>query len=316
MSEEKSRSSHLVEDLSVLSRRGALSVAEQQALADALESSATLSMAHQLGSDFDQIATVKRGDDALIADVAARVLARREVGAPSGRWRFRALLLVAALVSAGSAAAWWRHVRALSPSLALPTPTGQAASAARTLVVAPASTVSTPRAAPQSAPAPEPAVAASSSPMPSGLAAPQLAPARANEVGPDVFASAEALFREASAARRAGDRVGARALYLRLEREFPASDEAHLAHVSLGKLLLDMGRAREAEQQFASYLGGRPALAQEALIGRAQSLAALGQTDEERRVWAELLHDYPSSVYAARAQQRLAQLGSRTDSPK
>jgi TolA-binding protein len=86
--------------------------------------------------------------------------------------------------------------------------------------------------------------------------------------------------------------------------------------VSLGNLLLDMGRAREAEQQFASYLGGRPALAQEALIGRAQSLAALGQTDEERRVWTELLHDYPGSVYAARAKQRLAQLAPPAASSK
>ena len=138
---------------------------------------------------------------------------------------------------------------------------------------------------------------------------------RASEPTERVFDSAESLFREANAARRAGDKAGARALYLRLERDFPASDEAHLAHVSLGNLLLSMGRASEAEQQFASYLGGRAALAQEALVGRAQSLAALGRSDDERRVWQGLLHDYPSSVYAGRATQRLAELTPSASRP-
>jgi hypothetical protein len=69
-----------------------------------------------------------------------------------------------------------------------------------------------------------------------------------------------------------------------------------------------MGRAGEAEQQFASYLGGRSTLAQEALVGRARSLAALRRGADERRVWESLLHDYPGSVYAARARQRLAEL--------
>ena len=138
---------------------------------------------------------------------------------------------------------------------------------------------------------------------------------RASEPTERVFDSAESLFREANAARRAGDKAGARALYLRLERDFPASDEAHLAHVSLGNLLLSMGRPSEAEQQFASYLGGRAALAQEALVGRAQSLAALGRSDDERRVWQGLLHDYPSSVYAGRAKQRLAELTPTASRP-
>jgi TolA-binding protein len=313
MSEEKPRTSHLVEDLSVLSRRGALSGAEQQAFADALESSATLSTAHQLGCDFDQIANVKPGDDALIADVAARVLARRAAGARAGQFRFRALLLVAALISAGSAAAWWQRGRATSAHSVPPPAGSRLTSPARTPATAPAPATSTPPAPEQ---VPPPAGGAPSSRASSGRTVSEPAATRPTETGPNVFASAEALFREASAARRAGDRAGARALYLRLEREFPASDEAHLAHVSLGNLLLDMGRAREAEQQFASYLGGRPALAQEALIGRAQSLAALGQTDEERRVWTELLHDYPGSVYAARAKQRLAQLAPPAASSK
>jgi TolA-binding protein len=127
-----------------------------------------------------------------------------------------------------------------------------------------------------------------------------------------IFDSAQLLFREASSARRTGNLAEARALYLRLERDFPASDEAQLAHISLGNLLLSMGRAREAEQQFATYPGKGSALAQEALVGRARSLGTLGESAEERRTWERLLHDYPSSIYAAQARQSLANLDGRT----
>jgi TolA-binding protein len=125
---------------------------------------------------------------------------------------------------------------------------------------------------------------------------------------------AERLFREANAARHAGDLAGARALYLRLEREFPDTEEARLSHGSLGKLLLAMGRAQEAERQFEGYLAGRQELAEEALFGRAQSLAELDSPVEEQRVWARLLREYPNSVYAARARARLAEL-SRSQQP-
>ena len=115
MSEGRSRAPHLAEDLSVLSRRGALSPAERLALADALDASATLATAHQLGLDFDQVAAVKPGDDALIAEVAARAVSR---GGAAGfaRWRLRLLLVAATLALAGSATAWWRHTRAATPA--------------------------------------------------------------------------------------------------------------------------------------------------------------------------------------------------------
>jgi TolA-binding protein len=100
----------------------------------------------------------------------------------------------------------------------------------------------------------------------------------------------------------------ARALYLRLELDFPASTEAQLAHISLGNLLLRMGRAAEAERQFSGYSGSRAALTQEALVGRARSFGALGRDADERRVWHALLSSYPDSVYAAQARKRLAML--------
>jgi TolA-binding protein len=293
MSEGRSRTSHHVEDLSVLSRRGALSAADRRAFADALEASPTLSTAHQLGLDFDQIATVEPGDDALIAAVVGLQVSRER---PRGfaQLRGRALLLVAALAITGSAAAWWQRSRTEAHDRERATPPPSVGVAIARPRPAPGVEVTTSAAAPRAASTPTNVKRA----VEPRIDAPAAAP----------IESAEALFREANAARRSGDTAVARALYLRLERQFPASDEAQVAHVSLGNLLLGMGRAREAEQQFASYPGGAPALLQEALVGRAQSLAALGHSSEERRVWESLLRDHPTSIYAARAKQRLAVL--------
>jgi TolA-binding protein len=310
MSEERSRTSHNVEDLSIFARRGALSAADQQAFAKALEASATLTTAHQLGLDFDRIATLKPGDDALIAEVAARVVSRRRTRGFIG-FRRRALLLVASLTLAGSAAAIWQFTRVPAPLVQTPTLPGSRAkpAAAAPVAAGPSAPAAVePYAVPQSKTLPPPSSSSSS-------AARAPSPRADDQLG-RTFDSADALFREANAARRAGDKAVARALYLRLEHDFPASDEAHLTHVSLGNLLLAMGRASEAEQQFASYQGGRSELAQEALVGRAQSLATLGRDAEEQRVWQGLLHDYPSSVYAGRARQRLAELAGSAAHPE
>lgn len=301
MSEERPRTAHLAEDLSVLSRRGALSAAERSTLTEALDASATLATAHQLGLDFDQIAAVKPGDDALIAAAAARAV-KRGAQARSTRVRLRTLLLAATILLAlvGSATAWWQRTQALAPAPLESAPRSPASAAA-------AVSHSSPPAAevPAQAQLVEPPASSNTPPGPA-----QAPGGRGREPKGGLFDSAESLFREANAARRTGDNAAARALYLRLEREFPASDEAQLAHVSLGNLLLSMGRAGEAERQFASYLGGRSALAQEALVGRAQSLAALGRGTEEQRVWEGLLRDYPNGVYAGRAKRRLAELAS------
>jgi TolA-binding protein len=308
MSEDRSRASHSVEDLSVLARRGALSTADEREFASALSANATLATAHQLGLDFDRVASVKPGDEALIAEMAARAVSR---GRPAGfaRFRLRGLLLAGILAIAGSATAFWKLARApanVGAVTAPPVPASALATPARASSEPPPAAVAEPSSEPEHAPN---ANAVNSLGVTSAAADGHRTPgARADEPSGRTFDSAEALFREANAARRSGDVAVARALYLRLEHDFPASDEAHLAHVSLGNLLLAMGRAREAEQQFASYLGGRSALAQEALVGRAQSLAALGRSAEEQRVWEGLLHDYPGSVYVGRAKQRLAEL--------
>jgi TolA-binding protein len=262
--------------------------------------------------DFDQVASVKPGDEALIAEVAARAVSR---GRPAGfaRFRLRSLLLAGILAVAGSATAFWKLQRAPAEAGAVstpPVPASALATPARASSEPPPAALAEPESEPERAPNGNAANG-------SGVAraagnVPRAPGARADEPSGRTFDSAESLFREANAARRSGDAAVAGALYLRLEQDFPASDEAHLAHVSLGNLLLAMGRAREAEQQFASYLGGRSALAQEALVGRAQSLAALGRSGEEQRVWEGLLQDYPSSVYVGRAKQRLAELARST----
>jgi TolA-binding protein len=314
MSEDKSRASHHVEDLSVLARRGALSAADERAFKSALEASATLATAHQLGLDFDRVAAVKPGDEALIAEVAARTVSRGRRGA-FARFRLRALLLAATLALAGSATAFWQLSRKAvdlgAATSATPSST-PAASANATRGRAPNEAPSAASATldPVTPPVAPALVGANANALrvPGAPSAPTAPGARAEEPTARTFDSAESLFREANSARRAGDVAVARALYLRLEHDFPASDEAHLAHISLGNLLLGMGRASEAEQQFATYLGGRATLAQEALVGRAQSLAALGRTAEEQRVWQALLRDYPNSLYAGRAKQRLAEL--------
>jgi TolA-binding protein len=97
-------------------------------------------------------------------------------------------------------------------------------------------------------------------------------------------------------------------LYAELQRRFPSSAEAKLSHVSMGKLLLSVGKFADAERKFSDYLaaGGGP-LSEEAWVGEAQSFRGQGRAADERRAWRELLQRFPSSVYAQRARQQLAE---------
>jgi TolA-binding protein len=122
------------------------------------------------------------------------------------------------------------------------------------------------------------------------------------------------LFHEANAARRDGDLRRARRLYGQLTAVHPGSDEAGLARVSLGSLLLAAGDARGAEREFRAYLAaGGGQLREEALVGQAQSLGKLGRAGEERAAWRRLLDANPGSVYAAQARQRLDVLEAAQD---
>jgi TolA-binding protein len=126
---------------------------------------------------------------------------------------------------------------------------------------------------------------------------------------------AERLFAEANARRKAGDTAGARRLYMELAKRYPGSPEAQVSNASLGRLLLERADDPEgALEQFDRLLArpaanmAQPALAEEALFGRATALMRLGRTKDEKQTWLELLKRYPGSVYTERANERLRAL--------
>jgi hypothetical protein len=294
------------EDLVILARRGGLSASDERELAHALESSAALRTAYQVGRDFDHSSAIRLGDEEMIARAARTALAR-PTGAKRRGLRLRAAVFgLAAAFVASIAAAWW---------------------SVRPLPVAP---VESAKVEPPHDPMPvrgpsvhrEPEVVENDVVLPQITEdrVPRNVPKPAHSVeekgtGESALRKSESsaeLFRRANAARRSGDLTSARALYTELQTSYPRSDEARLSHVSLGRLLLGAGRAEEADRQFASYLAdGGGTLAEEAWVGRAESLERLGRSAAERQIWLSLLESFPSSVYADRARERLEKLGDQ-----
>jgi TolA-binding protein len=301
-------------DLVIRARAAALSKRERDAFAQALATSATARTAYEIGSDLDLTARVRPGDEALVERALEATLAGRR---PMGRGRTSrlAFALAATLALASAAAAtrevlvWRSSVRPVSPGRAAP-------------VERAASNPTPPRAGPSGV-----QVAVASADPPAPVAPPTEGGARSSEPSPPLAAidrddireptaraTAASLFREAGAARRAGDLAEARALYLELAAKFPGSSEARVSRVSLGKLFLSAGNATDAEAAFAQYLrSGASDLREEALVGRADALQALGRTAEEQGVWQELVRRYPASVYANRARGRIAEIDGTED---
>jgi TolA-binding protein len=286
-------------DLSIRAREGSLGAAEARVLEQALESSTLVKTAHEVGRSFDATNVVRVGDDALVARAAhaalAAVPARRR--SARGRW---VLAIAATLVVASAAATTGivatRRARGLELERRL------AARAATPTLASPRRVAGSPVPSPVDPPAASPAASAAGEPRP-----PEPSVAPSHSARPEK--SAASLFRDASAARRAGDVAGASALYSELQSHFPGTSEARVSQVSLGKLLLGAGRAREAEAAFAAYLrGGVGDLTEEALVGRASALGVLGRPGDERRAWMDLLKRYGTSVYRGRAEARLEAL--------
>jgi TolA-binding protein len=124
---------------------------------------------------------------------------------------------------------------------------------------------------------------------------------RARSLGP------APLFARANAARRARDVARAIDDYRDLQRLFPTSPEAKLAHVSLGHVYLAERNPEAALGSFRTYLTGQPQepLREEALYGAATALWQLGRFAEEQATLRELVERYPHSVYALKARERL-----------
>lgn len=120
--------------------------------------------------------------------------------------------------------------------------------------------------------------------------------------------SASELFSAANQLRLRGQDGQAISAYHRLQQAFPQSGEATLSFATLGALLLQRGDARGALAQFDGYVARGGPVLEEALAGRARALGQLGDRTGEAQAWRTLLDRFPSSVHAARARARLAEL--------
>jgi TolA-binding protein len=302
-------------DLVVRARGAPLGASEREALARELARSATARLSYEVGVTLDRTARVRPGDGALIERALEGALAGAHP-APRRRAPRVAALLAATLALTSAAAAtrqilvWRSRTHSAEPTYAVAGGRSapsllDARSSPRTPAVRdePAASAVTP-----SAVAPGAVTAKTVTPgAVGGRAVP--VPTTGTKSEPVPVATAASLFHDAGAARRLGDFPRAQAIYLELVARFPESSEAQVARVSLGKLLLGAGNAREADAAFNAYLrSGATALREEALVGRADALMALGRNAEERSVRRELVSRYPTSVYSKRARERLAEL--------
>jgi TolA-binding protein len=291
-------------DFVLRARSSTLGTEEQHALDRALATSAALRTARELGHDLDFVCRVRTRDQALASRAIERALAPT---APPRVHRAARVagILVATLAIASAAAATHavvvRRLAAVAPAgTAVPStrPAAKPALSVSALIPPPgAERGTTPN--------------AKSEPLPAQSRAPRPNPAGGVPVARVTNAEpmAAGLFREAGAARRAGDIAKARALYLELQSRFPTSNEAAVSHVSLGNLLLSAGDSGGAEKAFARYLrSGQHSLREEALAGLADALFAMGRTDDERRAREQLIGLDPGGVYASRARRRIAEI--------
>jgi len=141
-------------------------------------------------------------------------------------------------------------------------------------------------------------------------------PARDLAVAPAPSETAASLFAAATRARHDGDLRRAVTLYTTLRTAFPDSDQARVASVSVGDLLLRLDEPARALPAFDGYLSslGSAPLREEALVGRARCLKKLGEggaqgrVEEEEETWARLVREFPGSAYGPAARQRLGEL--------
>ncbi len=292
-------------DLVARAQRGPLSAPERAALMAHLSSCESCRLIHQVASDFAEMRAVDRGDEIRLEEMAT--LARRaarggaRLARPSRRrWYGRAAAAAAGLIliaGSASATAWlWPRLAARSPA-----PLLLARAPAVEPTHRPASRAPAPRAEP-------PPAAADETPAPA-VSVRERVTVRPRE-RPVIRTTAGELLRQARDAKTGGRGSQAIALYRRLQKDFPASSEALVASVPLGRLLLDGASAPAALAEFDRYLGGAAggALVPEALYGRAQAEARLGDRAAERASWQRLLAGYPDSPYSALARRRLSEL--------
>lgn len=158
------------------------------------------------------------------------------------------------------------------------------------------------------APAPEPAAPVEAVPPPRPVIHRPPSPPPLPPAAPIVVTASE-LFKQATAARSEGRFLDAETSYRALTAQFPTSPEASVAHAVMGRLLLDLGRPAEAMIELDAALASPDeSLREDALANRAQALERLQRPDEARATWQQLLAQYPRSLHAKRAKERVEAL--------
>jgi TolA-binding protein len=286
-------------DLSARSRRGELTDDEQKRLRSALGASATLSVAHRTGMDFDAALGVQSNDSTLIDGIVAGALRRTKVAPTKGRRRWGATWLVAAAVSLCTAGAlgWWGTARNAGQQTPVASSSADGAAPPKRVEGA-----LPPEARVQSRPDP-PAIVAQApaasprEPLPSRAVPSALGPPRP---------TASELLGAANEARSSGRATEAVQRYRELQAAFPKSVEAQTSRLALGRLLLERGEPGAALAELERYPRSGAALSEEAQLWRARALRQLGRVDDERAAWTLLLRQFPHSAYEAEARGRLA----------
>ncbi|HEX4405510.1 MAG TPA: FecR family protein [Polyangia bacterium] len=126
-------------------------------------------------------------------------------------------------------------------------------------------------------------------------------------VAPRAVPDAEALMRDADAARRAGRPAAAVPYYRRLLRAFPSDERAPVAAFTLGRVLLtQLDRPDEAADAFATSrrLAPAGALADDAWAREVEAAARAGETDRARglaRAYLARHGDEPRATAVRRA---------------
>jgi tetratricopeptide (TPR) repeat protein len=225
-------------------------------------------------------------------------------------WTRRLFLLGSAAVVAAGAAGYGltRRARTASeiPQPAAPQPAALQPSSLQPAAAQPADTPQAVMAAP-SHPAAEPAI------VPSEPAAPEerAAPVRKRASGPREVAD---LLHQANERRRQQRFSEALRLYQQILDGHPHSDEAYVARVAAGSLLLDrMHSPQAALKQFKRALRERPSgsLSEEARLGLCEVQRALRDGPAERAALQEFLTNHGDSPARARVAARLTKLEGR-----
>ncbi len=98
-------------------------------------------------------------------------------------------------------------------------------------------------------------------------------------------------------------------VYETLVSRHPGTAAGKAARVSLGRIELGQGHAKQALKHFDAYLAASAgSLVEEARYGRIRALRKLGRSGQERRSIDAFLADYPKSIYAARLKKRASEL--------